>query len=95
MIANAQQLYHLLFFTFKATEKPQVESEERPRGNIPYALYLRYFRAGGNYVVLLLLLVLCVCAQVTKKVLNYPFVIMLYERRNEYMKDHSKIISWV
>ncbi|XP_020629411.1 multidrug resistance-associated protein 4-like isoform X2 [Orbicella faveolata] len=47
----------------KATEKPQVESEERPRGNIPYTLYLRYFRAGGNCVALLLLLVLCVCAQ--------------------------------
>ena len=55
-----------------------MESEERPRGNIPYALYIRYFRAGGNYVVLLLLLVLCVCAQVKRKVLNYSFAIMFY-----------------
>ncbi|XP_078379983.1 ATP-binding cassette sub-family C member 4-like [Oculina patagonica] len=47
----------------KAKEKPQVESEERPRGNIPYSLYLRYFRAGGNCVILLVLLVLCVGAQ--------------------------------
>ncbi|XP_022796168.1 multidrug resistance-associated protein 4-like isoform X3 [Stylophora pistillata] len=47
----------------KAKEKPQVDTEERPRGSIAWSLYVRYFRAGGNDLVLLLLVVLCVCAQ--------------------------------
>ncbi|CAH3158723.1 unnamed protein product [Pocillopora meandrina] len=47
----------------KAKEKPLVDTEERPRGSIAWSLYVRYFRAGGNYLLLLLLLVLCVAAQ--------------------------------
>ena len=57
--------YKCNVFLLKAKEKPQVETEERPRGNIACSLYVRYFRAGGNCVVLLVLLVLCVGAQVT------------------------------
>ena len=41
-----------------------MEPEERPRGNIPFKLYLSYFRAGANCIVLLGLFFLCVTAQV-------------------------------
>ena len=54
----------LYCFSFKAKEKPQAELEERPRGNIPFSLYLSYLKAGGSYVTLFLFLLLGFSAQV-------------------------------
>jgi len=47
----------------KAKEKPQAEPDKRPRGNIPFSLYLDYFKAGANCVTFLLFLVLALTAQ--------------------------------
>ena len=41
-----------------------MEEEERPRGGIPFRLYADYFAAGGNSLVLILLVVLFIVAQV-------------------------------
>ena len=51
-------------FFCQAKEKPQVEHVERPRGNIPFRLYLSYFKAGGNCLTLFLVLIFGVGAQV-------------------------------
>ena len=54
----------LVSFFCQAKEKPQVEHVERPRGNIPFRLYLSYFKAGGNCLTLFLVLIFGVGAQV-------------------------------
>ena len=52
-----------------------MEPKERPRGNVPWSLYLSYFKAGGNCVTLLAFLIFALSAQVKRNVTsNFPFV---------------------
>ena len=84
-------------FLCQAKEKPQVEHVERPRGNIPFRLYLSYFKAGVNCLTLFLVLIFGIGAQVN--ITHLFFFPSQYKKRKLIysssikFKIHSKLFK--
>ena len=78
------RIFVFCFFTQDKTNKPATEKEDRFTGTVTWRVYFDYWKAGGGFLKISLLIILFLGAQVNLEEIKFALRISLsYKRKYE------------